>query len=338
MMADKKLEVSVVVIAYNEEANIKECLDSLMALDYPSDRHEVIVVDNASSDRTAAVVREMIAGKGHMRLVSNPVPGIAPSRNCGLKESKYPFVAFIDADCTAEKDWLSALVSAMTEERARDPKIVAVGGPNISPEKTTEFRKAVAVAVATFWGNHGSVQGMVLGDRTYVDHLPTLNVLYDRELVLAEGGFDTGMGNISEDVDLSYRLGWRGYKLLYEPKAVVRHRWREDAWSWMKNMAIYGKGRSWLMKKDRRFIRPLVLVPIGLVLVTAISIFPQSFPLGVLPALYFAMTLAASIHACLRARRPALVPMVFFIYIMTHYSYGFGQLQGLVTRRGSGVR
>lgn len=337
-MAEERLSISVVVIAFNEEKHIRECIESLAGIDYPRQLHEVLIVDNASTDATGQVVDEAIKGLSHMRLKVNPEPGIAQSRNFGLREAKHDFIAFTDADCTVEPGWLSALERAMVEGRREEPKLAGVGGPNIAPKNTTLFREAVAVSVTTFWGSHGSVQGLVLDKRIYVEHLPTLNVLFDGALLIEQGWFDTGQGNISEDVELSYRLVWRGFKLLYDPKAVVRHRWREDAWSWVKNIHNYGKGRTWLMKRDSRFIKPHVLAPIGLLTVTAAAFFPTGLPLFVLPLCYLFLTALVAIYACLKARKPGFVPLVFAIYVMTHYAYGVGQLRGLLTRRGSGLR
>jgi glycosyltransferase involved in cell wall biosynthesis len=189
-MEDSTLNISVVVIARNEEKYIDECLESLAALEYPIDNHEVLVVDNNSTDSTPIIIAAFCEKSPHMRFVVNKVRGIAPSRNMGLNEAKYDHVAFIDADCTAEPNWLYILASTMQEERSKDQSVAAVGGPNISPENAGLFRQAVALAVTTFWGSHGSVQGTGPRVRTTVEHLPTLNVLYYKNIVLRLGGFD----------------------------------------------------------------------------------------------------------------------------------------------------
>lgn len=334
--AGPRLAITVVVIARNEQRSIGACLESLLAQDYPAELHELLLVDNGSTDATPAIAAELAKTHPRLRVSVNPRRGIAPSRNHGLRQARHPFVAFTDADCQALPDWLSRLERAFREERAQDPAVVAAGGPNIAPERTCAFREAVAVAVSTYWGNHGSVQGAGPGRRCAVDHLPTLNVLYDKARVLELGGFDERQGNISEDVELSHRLGWAGHRLIFEPAAIVRHLWREDLWSWARNMEVYGKGRSWLMKKDRRFIKPHYLAPAGLLLAAAAA--PLCPRLLALPALHLALSALVAAYAGLRAGKPRLIPLVLAIYLATHYAYGAGQLHGLLAPRGSDIR
>jgi GT2 family glycosyltransferase len=329
-MTEECLKISVVVVAFNEERNIRACLDSLTLLDYPVDRLEILVVDNGSEDRTREIVREY----ARVRLIANPVRGIGASRNVGLREARRELLAFTDADCTVPPDWLSKLERAFREARREDPKVVAAGGSNAAPDDANRFRQAIAVAVQNFWGNHGSVQGLIIKDRMYVDHLPTLNVLYDRKRVVDEGGFDEKMGNISEDVELSYRLRWQGYKLLYVPDAAVRHVWRTDYRSWSRNMLVYGKGRSWLMKKDRRFFRVMNIAPVGLLLCALASPLVTFAPLYWIPVAHAALTALVSVGACAKARRLDLLGTVFAIYLVTHYSYGVGEVVGLLETRG----
>ncbi len=333
------LDISVIVICHNEERCIRAARESLAAQNYPASSFEVVVVENASTDKTAEVVREFVQDHPNMRLVRTSRRGIAPSRNQGLSEARFAHVAFTDADCIADANWLSALDAAFREERMKDDRVAAVGGPNLMPADSTFFRRAVAIAVSNYWGNHGSVQGAQFKARVLVDHLPTLNVMYDRSRALQVGGFDENQGNIAEDVDISHQLRWRGYILIYESRAIVRHRWRESIWTWAKNMEVYGKGRSWLMKKDRRYIKLQLAAPLlTLLSLLAACFFPISVWLAAPFAAYLAMTALVSLYACLVAHKPHYVFHVFVIYIVTHIAYAVGQIHGLMSPRGSDIR
>lgn len=330
-MSEERSTVSVVVVAFNEEKQIRDCLETLLRLDYPSEKLEILVIDNNSTDGTREVVGHFSRQHANFRLIVNRIKGIAASRNVGLREAKNDLVAFTDADCTVSPDWLSNLEEALRQARLENVKVVVAGGSSICPPRANRFRQALGIAVQNFWGNHGSVQGRLIKTRTYVEHLPALNLLCHRECILAEGGFDESMGNIAEDLELSQRLNWLGYKLLYVPDAAVYHIWRTDLRSWMRNMILYGKGRSWLVQKDRRSFKFIFLVPVGLLLCTIAAPFISFAPLFLVPGVYFFLTILMSVAACFKARRLDLVFAVFWIYVVTHYSYGIGEMLGLFT-------
>ena len=96
--------VSVVVCAYNAAQTIDECLTSLEELHYPDT--EIIVVDDGSKDRTAAIA----ARHPRVRLVRIPNGGLAAARNVGLAHATGEIVAYTDADVRVDPDWLTYLV------------------------------------------------------------------------------------------------------------------------------------------------------------------------------------------------------------------------------------
>jgi hypothetical protein len=111
--------VSVVIPVYNRPAEIAECLASLQTLDYPAEKIEVIVVDDASRDHTAAVVRRF-----DVRLMVQPNNmGQSAARNVGVAAANGEIIAFLDSDCIAEKGWLRELVPYF-----QDPRVALVGG------------------------------------------------------------------------------------------------------------------------------------------------------------------------------------------------------------------
>ena len=109
--------VSVVVPARNEEAYIGRALDSLLAQDPPPD--EIIVVDNASTDRTSEIARQKGA-----RIVREERVGLHHARQAGLEAAQYEIVAQIDADTLALPGWIAAI-----QRGFRDPDTVETYGP-----------------------------------------------------------------------------------------------------------------------------------------------------------------------------------------------------------------
>jgi glycosyltransferase involved in cell wall biosynthesis len=113
------MDVSVVVPIYNEEDHLPGCIAALRALDYPDDRHEILLVDNNSTDRSAEIVRSH-AG---VRLLSEPRPGDFAARNRGVAESTGDIVAFTGSDTAPRPDWLQRIVETM-----RDPDVAVIVG------------------------------------------------------------------------------------------------------------------------------------------------------------------------------------------------------------------
>src|SRR5262245_13454924 len=98
---------TVIVAVYNGASTIEACVASLLALHYPRPDHEIIVVDNGSTDGTAAVLASF---GDRVRVLTEPTRGASAARNRGIRHARGRVIAFTDADCTVEPGWLAALV------------------------------------------------------------------------------------------------------------------------------------------------------------------------------------------------------------------------------------
>src|SRR5512135_411769 len=109
--------VSVVVTSRNNEETIGECIKSIVQLDYPKEKLEILLIDANSTDKTAQIAAEYGA-----KVIS--MPGNAPAAyNFALKIAKYDILAFIDSDAKVETEWLKKLIPFLN-----DPKIAGVSG------------------------------------------------------------------------------------------------------------------------------------------------------------------------------------------------------------------
>jgi glycosyltransferase involved in cell wall biosynthesis len=112
--------ISVIVPAYNEEQNIRKCLESLSRQTVPRDSYEIIVVDGGSKDRT----REIAEGYADLVFIQTSKK-VGGARNDGAQKARGEIIATTDADCSIPPDWLSVIIAAFD----RDPAIVQLFGP-----------------------------------------------------------------------------------------------------------------------------------------------------------------------------------------------------------------
>src|SRR5262245_14032635 len=107
--------VSVVVLNYNGLRHLRTCFEALTALDYPSDRLELMLVDNGSSDDSLAFMREHFPG---VRLVETGANlGFAAGNNYGAERATGEYVAFLNNDTRVEPDWLLEMVKSLLADR-----------------------------------------------------------------------------------------------------------------------------------------------------------------------------------------------------------------------------
>lgn len=103
--------VSVVVPFHNSARHIAACVESLLAQKGLDGRFEIVLIDNGSTDDSAAIV----GGFPEVTLLSETTPGAYAARNRGIRAASAPLIAFTDADCTVASDWLRSILDGMRE-------------------------------------------------------------------------------------------------------------------------------------------------------------------------------------------------------------------------------
>ncbi len=221
--------ITVAVCTYNGSSTLRECLEGIRHLDYPS--YETIVVDDGSTDPSAAIAEEY-----DVRVIRTENCGLASARNTALYEAEGEIVAYIDDDATPDPHWLRYLAAAFEE-----PAFAAVGGPNIPPDDEGRIAECVA-------HSPGGPQHVMLSD-TEAEHIPGCNMAFRREALLAVGGFDTQFRVAGDDVDICWQLQEHGWKLGFSPSAVVWHRRRATIRGYLRQQAGYGRAEALLERK-----------------------------------------------------------------------------------------
>jgi len=227
--------VSIVIPVKDRAAELRDCLHSLLALDYPAGRREIIVVDDGSSDATAQVARELGA-----RVVPSGAIGGGPAaaRNRGAAVAQGEILAFIDSDCTASKAWLRELLPVFT-----GTGVAAVGGFVDGMHQAEPLDRYEAVMSSLNLGRR-EMTGGAGGDTLY---LPSCNLLLRRDVFVAAGGFRADL-QVGEDVDLTWRLRDGGWSIVYLPQGAVCHAHRSRLWPFMKRRFDYGTSEGLLQQ------------------------------------------------------------------------------------------
>jgi GT2 family glycosyltransferase len=223
-------KVSVVVCVYNGERTMDACLASLEKINYPN--YEVIVVNDGSTDGT----RQIAEGYDYIRLINQENKGLSEARNVGVRFASGEIVAFTDADCMADPDWLTQLVA-----RFQRSDFAAVGGPNLTPPDDSFIASCVAVSP-------GAPTHVLLDDEV-AEHIPGCNMAFRREALEAIDGFDPIFRAAGDDVDLCWRLQNKGYQIGFSPAAVVWHFRRNTIRDYIKQQRGYGKAETMLFFK-----------------------------------------------------------------------------------------
>ncbi|MBI2886112.1 MAG: glycosyltransferase [Chloroflexi bacterium] len=199
------LRASVIIPAYNARGTLGACLEALLGQTTPREQYEVIVVDDASSDDTAAM-----AGRYPVQVLRQAHAGPAAARNLGARAAQGEMLLFLDADCVPTPGWLEAMLRPFSQ-----PEIVGAKG---------RYRTAQRALVARFVQLEYKEKYQRMAQERYIDFIDTYSAAYRREVFLANGGFDTTFVSASaEDQEFSFRLAEQGLKMVFLPEAVVYH-------------------------------------------------------------------------------------------------------------------
>lgn len=244
-MADGRPRTSVIVVSWNGRNWLGRCLDALLA---QQGDFEIIVVDNASTDGSAAFLRETYPAVRVHPMTDNA--GFAAGNNAGARVAQATeFLAFLNNDTEVERGWLAALIAALerTPEAAMAAAhIVRFDPPGIIDSAGDGYLRAGGA----FKRHHDEPER---GPEPAGDPFGVCGAacLVRRAAFEALGGFDERFFMVYEDVDLSYRARLAGHRIIYVPEARVRHagsaslgRISPDAvfygqrnleWAWLKN-------------------------------------------------------------------------------------------------------
>ena len=222
--------VSVIVPHFNDLDGLRLCLAGLRRQTWPRDRFEVIVADNNSSCGLDPV-RQLADG---CIVVHAPLQGAGPARNAGVAMARGDILAFIDSDCQPAPDWIEHGVLAL------DRHDFAGGQVKVIPLDENAVTQVEAWEMEFGFDFEQYVRAGYTGSG---------NMWVWRDVFDSVGGFRAG---VSEDMDWSFRARQAGYRLGYEPFAVVSHYARRD-WAALEARWVRVVREHHLLTRERSF-------------------------------------------------------------------------------------
>lgn len=273
-------KICVIIPANNSTPHIINCLESVLATAYHN--FEVYFID----DGLAKEAKDLLAVyRGRIKIIESKQRGPSFARNLAARSTDAQFLAFTDSDCLVDKNWLQELLKGFY----KFPEAVSAGGAQGLPYDATPFERKVFI----FMKKAGIVADYMRKASTdsirIVGHNPSCNVMYRRDIFLKEGGFLEGLWP-GEDVELDHRLIKKGYKLLFNPKAVVYHYRPKRLIPFLCSMYRYGDSCGFLTRRYGIF-RKIQLVPFILACLSIVFFLCIFFKSVLLPSILAFLTL-----------------------------------------------
>lgn len=249
--------VSVVIPTRNRPASALQTLGTVLRSEYPSDRFEVIVVDNGSGEDERLEESELDPGDVAVRLLREEASGGSNARNAGLHAATGEIVAFCDDDVLVDPGWLASLALAF----AHSDRVGGAAGLTLPRELETPAQ----VWYEGFASADRGLERRVLDRRDPPPDRPLFpftigdlgsgeNFAFRRELLIELGGFDPGLGTATatlggEDVEAMFRVLLADRQVIYEPRAIVRHAHQREFEQFERRVWGYGVGLTACLTK-----------------------------------------------------------------------------------------
>ncbi len=329
------IEITVGVIARNEEKNIYKTLENILNQSFDHNSYEIIVIDGNSVDNTRNIATNILDESNIKYKVLNEADfgfyGHCFARNLVISNSDpdSQYIAYTDADCTVDRDWLSILHDVIIKT---DKTVVGVGGPRLIAETNDRKELVINAFLTTFLASGGN-PAFSKRNVKYVKSIANYNAMY-KKTVISKFRYDDKL-IMSDDNEINFRLKQAGYSFINVPNARVWHHETNSIIQFAFNMFNYGVNITNTVKKHRSFVTvnvPLTVVFIlYLILLTPLYVLFGSIIL--IPLLFYILFAVAVLVEVGVRTRTVYSLLVFILLPIQHISYGLGVFWNLFLKR-----
>lgn len=308
--------VTIVVAVYNKREIVKKCIESLLNVDYLNKK--IVIVDNMSTDGSYEILKEF-KNKIELHRIKGSVPKLF---NWVIKRTKTDYIAFTDADCTVQKDWIKQLLKGFKEK-----DVIAVAGHCGTKAGGSRLQKLVGIELEHRFRTFPK----------YISRAPTMNMIVKTEYAKKIKFHDLLSISVFE-VQWGYDLTKLG-KMLYRPEAKVLHYHRSSWKGYFKQQKNYAKYlymmfsvlgyplRGDHLSKNTMIAQvPLLELAIALLLLSFFKIFFLIFaliPILILLTIYIANTMSFP-------KKQRYYLSFIPIFLFRNLAWVIGSIQGLI--------
>lgn len=323
---DRTPEVSVIIPVHNEEAYLKDCLESLLEQTFPREKMEWIIVDSGSTDATPDIL-EQFREKGPFVFLSNPGKATPSSMNMAIRKARGRYIVRMDAHAKYPHDYISKSIMYLEQTGADN-----VGGCFDVHGDGVIGRAFASILTSSFGA--GGARFRTAKQSGFVDTVPF--GAWRRELFERIGLFDENLVR-SEDNDLNQRIRDAGGQVYLAVDMPIHYYCRNSVPAILKTGVSNGNALFFTARKNpramclRHYVPFLLLISLtvlvcGSVLIPEASILRHACRCVLM--LELGTYLALDLYFSLKSIRTA--PVTLWLYPLFHLTYGLGSALGLL--------
>jgi glycosyltransferase involved in cell wall biosynthesis len=321
------MKATIVIPTRNEEAFIAECLDSVLANDFPKKEFEIIIADGMSADKTCGIIKEYQKKHKNITLLENKKINTAAGLNLAIKKAKGKYIVRMDAHTVYAKDYIKNCIELIEQKKGDN-----VGGPAISVATNTTGKAIAAVTTTPFCMGGADFRNKNAEGYTETVYLGT----FEKELFEKIGYFDEST-ETNQDDEFNYRMTEKGYKIYLSPKIKSKYYCRNSFKKLFIQYFKYGFFKIRVLEKHIKSIKLRQIVPaiflltiIFLLLASIFSKTAKTILFSTVTAYLIFLIIAATIVSIKNKLKYFPLSLIAIAIIQT--SYGAGFILGIIKR------